>query len=129
MDILDGSTSTEVRLNDKNGRSAGNIDVVLVAYNDKGRVVDFGALEVQAVYVSGNIRRPFREFMRKRTEAFDWSNQKKHPRLDYLSSSRKRLVPPPIARRPKGVRCPGSFPMNLHIYLDIIPSQPFREIL
>ena len=42
---------TEVRLSDKSGRSAGNIDIVLVAYNDHGRVLDFGALEVQAVYI------------------------------------------------------------------------------
>jgi Restriction endonuclease NotI len=50
---------TEVRLNNKDGQSAGNIDIVLVAYNDKGSIIDFGAVEVQAVYISGNIRRPF----------------------------------------------------------------------
>ena len=38
---------TEVRLNDKNAKSAGNIDVVLAAYDEFGRVTDFGALEVQ----------------------------------------------------------------------------------
>ncbi len=42
------TTLTEVRLPDKNGKSAGNIDVVLVSYNDQGHVTDFGALEVQA---------------------------------------------------------------------------------
>jgi len=47
------TTLVEVRLNDKNGRSAGNIDVVLVSYDEKGRIIDFGALEVQTVYVSG----------------------------------------------------------------------------
>ena len=31
---------TEVRLEDKHGRSAGNIDIVLVAYDDRGRVTD-----------------------------------------------------------------------------------------
>jgi hypothetical protein len=45
---------TEVRLEDKHGRSAGNIDVVLVAYDDRGQIIDFGALEVQAVYISGS---------------------------------------------------------------------------
>lgn len=50
---------TEVRLNDAMGRPAGNIDVVLVAYDDSGKVVDFGALEIQAVYISGNVREPF----------------------------------------------------------------------
>jgi len=33
--------------------------VVLVAYDDAGKVVDFGALEIQAVYISGNVREPF----------------------------------------------------------------------
>jgi hypothetical protein len=50
------TTLTEVRLKDKHGNSAGNIDVVLCAYDDRGRVTDFGALEVQAVYISGNVR-------------------------------------------------------------------------
>src|SRR5437868_5594118 len=45
---------TEVRLNNKAGQSAGNIDVVLVAYDEHGRILDFGAIEVQAVYISGN---------------------------------------------------------------------------
>ena len=47
------SSLTEVRLNDANSKSAGNIDVVLVAYDDRGKVFDFGALEIQAVYISG----------------------------------------------------------------------------
>ncbi len=32
---------TEVRLKDKNDKSAGNIDLVLVSYNDRGKVTDF----------------------------------------------------------------------------------------
>nr|MDQ3328285.1 hypothetical protein [Chloroflexota bacterium] len=40
----------EVRLNDRHGKSAGNIDMVLVSYDDEGEIIDFGALEVQAVY-------------------------------------------------------------------------------
>ncbi len=85
---------TEVRLNDKNGRSAGNIDVVLVAYDEQGRVMDFGSLEVQAVYISGNIRRPFQKFMSDTTISdFDWTKERNYPRPDYLSSSRKRLAP------------------------------------
>ena len=54
---------TEVRLNDATGKSAGNIDVVLVAYDDAGKVIDFGALEIQAVYISGNVREPFEYYM------------------------------------------------------------------
>jgi hypothetical protein len=85
---------TEVRLPDKIGRSAGNIDVVLVAYNDAGKVIDFGALEVQAVYISGNIRNAFEFYMddpKQRANAA-WTGAN-YPRPDYLSSSRKRLAP------------------------------------
>lgn len=89
------STLTEVRLNDANGKSAGNIDVVLVAYDDSGKVLDFGALEVQAVYISGNVRDPFSYYMQdpKARSGMDWTNQPNYPRPDYLSSSRKRLAP------------------------------------
>ncbi|MFB2968189.1 NotI family restriction endonuclease [Aerosakkonema sp. BLCC-F183] len=86
---------TEIRLNDKNGMSAGNIDVVLVAYNDRGRIIDFGALEIQAVYISGNVRQPFEYYMEDPSNRsnMDWAGQKNYPRPDYLSSSRKRLAP------------------------------------
>lgn len=86
---------TEVRLKDVNGESAGNIDVVLVAYDDKGKVTDFGALEVQAVYISGNVRRPFEHYMEDQDGrgSFVWRGQTNYPKADYLSSSRKRLVP------------------------------------
>jgi hypothetical protein len=86
---------TEVRLNDKNGNTAGNIDVVLVSYDANGKVTDFGALEVQAVYISGNVRRPFEHYMQNPNECvnMDWRKETNYPRPDYLSSSRKRLVP------------------------------------
>ena len=50
---------SEIKLVDKNGQSAGNIDFVLVPYNDKGQLIDFVSLEVQGVYISGNLRNPF----------------------------------------------------------------------
>lgn len=86
---------TEVRLNDATGKSAGNIDVVLVAYDDSGKVIDFGALEIQAVYISGNVREPFEYYMSdpRSRASMDWSSEPNYPRPDYLSSSRKRLVP------------------------------------
>lgn len=89
------SSLTEIRLNDGNGKSAGNIDIVLVAYDDNGKVTDFGALEIQAVYISGNVREPFEYFIEnpEGRSFMDWSNQPNYPRPDYLSSSRKRLVP------------------------------------
>jgi hypothetical protein len=89
------SSLTEVRLNDSHGKSAGNIDVVLVAYDDNGKIFDFGALEIQAVYISGNVRDPFEYYMKnpKTRGQMDWSTQPNYPRPDYLSSSRKRLAP------------------------------------
>ena len=86
---------TEIRLNDINGQSAGNIDVVLVSYDKHGKIIDFGSLEIQGVYISGNIRRPFEHYMANPSEnkTLDWSNERNFPRPDYLSSSRKRLAP------------------------------------
>ncbi|MBX5458709.1 MAG: hypothetical protein IRZ31_17590, partial [Thermogemmatispora sp.] len=66
---------SEVRLNDRFGRLAGNLDFVLVAYDHLGKIIDFGALEVQAVYISGNVRAPFEQYMtapRQRAN-MDWS--------------------------------------------------------
>ena len=86
---------TEVRLADKHGKSAGNIDVVLVSYDDAGRITDFGSVEVQGVYISGNLTKPFKHFIEdpENRRAMDWSGQRHYPRPDYLSSSRKRLAP------------------------------------
>jgi len=87
---------TEVRLKDANGRSAGNIDMVLVAYDDRGKILDFGSVEVQAVYISGNVREPFERYISapEEWENIDWSKLGTYyPHPDYLSSSRKRLIP------------------------------------
>lgn len=86
---------TEIRLVDDCGKSAGNIDVVLVAYDKNGHVYDFGSLEIQAVYISGNIRDAFTYYMNncRKNATMDWSNQSNYPRPDFLSSSRKRLAP------------------------------------
>ncbi|MDP8244771.1 MAG: NotI family restriction endonuclease [Candidatus Hinthialibacter antarcticus] len=94
-DCTDWTSLTEVRLVDYYEKSAGNIDVVLAAYNSDGHVYDFCSLEIQAVYISGNIRDPFKAYMAdyKNQSNFDWSGQPKYPRPDYLSSSRKRLAP------------------------------------
>jgi len=85
----------EINLNDKHGKTAGHIDVVLVAYDERGRVFNFGALEIQAVYISGNIRNPFEHYMENPAERqdMDWSGKRNYPKPDYLSSSRKRLIP------------------------------------
>lgn len=85
----------EVRLKDASGSSAGNIDYVLVSYNKDGQITDFGSIEVQAVYISGNVTNPFKFYMNDRENItnFDWTDKAKFPRPDYLSSSRKRLAP------------------------------------
>jgi len=88
----------EVRLKDKYGKSAGNIDYVLVSYDDKGRVIDFGSLEVQAVYISGNLTGPFTAYLEDPSPDFTWNRALKYPNPDYLSSSRKRLIPQIIAK-------------------------------
>lgn len=69
--------------------------MVLVSYDQAGKVLDFGALEIQAVYISGNVRNPFEYYIDNAMEhhAMDWSNRPNYPRPDYLSSSRKRLAP------------------------------------
>ncbi len=85
----------EVRLNDMHEKSAGNIDLVLASYDEIGRVTGYGALEVQSVYISGNISVPFKHYMESPELHFDmdWRGQANYPRPDYLSSSRKRLAP------------------------------------
>ncbi|MDA1274274.1 MAG: NotI family restriction endonuclease [Verrucomicrobia bacterium] len=89
------TTLTEVRLKDADGGSAGNIDIVLCAYDKAGKVYDFGALEVQAVYISGNVRNLFEHYMEApaKNSSMDWTTEENYPRPDYLSSSRKRLAP------------------------------------
>ena len=85
---------TEVRIKDSDGKAAGNIDVVLVSHDNDGRITDFGALEVQAVYVSGNVRNPFKSYISNPTGSVSRSWEEENPpRPDYLSSTRKRLAP------------------------------------
>ena len=83
----------EVRLRDASGKSAGNIDYVLVSYDKEGRVTDFGSLEVQGVYISGNVRIPFNEYMSVRNNPDPEPLTPSSVKPDFLSSSRKRLAP------------------------------------
>jgi hypothetical protein len=57
--------------------------------------MDFGALEVQAVYISGNVRRPFEKYMEApaKNDRMNWRTEVNYPHPDFLSSSRKRLAP------------------------------------
>jgi len=83
---------TEVRLTDQSGRPVGSIDVVLLSRDAQGRVTDYGSLEVQAVYISGNIRRAFEHYMQDPAgrHDMDWRQEPNYPRPDFLSSSQKR---------------------------------------
>ena len=86
-------TLSEVPIRDGEGREAGNIDMVLVDLDANGLVREYGALEIQAVYISGTVTPPFKHFMEA---GIDYSRQwpvANYPRPDFLSSSRKRLAP------------------------------------
>ncbi|MFZ4524502.1 MAG: NotI family restriction endonuclease [Chlorobium sp.] len=89
------SSLTEVHLNDANGKSSGNIDVMLVAYDEQGKIIDFGTVEVHAAYISGNLREPFEYYMQepKSHALMDWTAQPNYPQPDFLSAARKSLVP------------------------------------
>jgi len=92
---VDAERVTEVRLTDQDGKSVGSIDVVLLSPDSQGRAADYGSLEVQAVYISGNIRQAFAHYMEDPAgrHDMDWRGQPNYPRPDFLSSSRKRLAP------------------------------------
>ncbi|MBQ6472557.1 MAG: hypothetical protein IJJ33_11275 [Victivallales bacterium] len=86
------SSLPEIKLVDADGQSAGNIDYVIVSYDAAGSIVDFASVEVQGVYISGNLRNPFQQYMDNPQVNFHWHGVN-YPRPDYLSSSRKRLIP------------------------------------
>lgn len=90
----------EVKLQNKSGTSAGNIDMVLVTLDENDKIIDFGAMEIQAVYITGNVREPFEAYMANPAigASFDWERHPKYPKPDYLSSTRKRLMPQLISK-------------------------------
>ncbi|MBF0609880.1 MAG: hypothetical protein G8345_05450 [Magnetococcales bacterium] len=123
---------TEIRLKDGNGLSAGNIDLVLVSYDDRGRLIDFGSLEVQAVYISGNVRNPFNHYMSNvKVNALQPWKGINYPRSDYLSSSRKRLAPQLLYkggifhnwRKKQAVALHKSFYATLPTLPEVSPSE------
>ncbi len=82
---IDVGTANRVRV--------GNIDLVIAAHDDSGRLIDWGGLEIQSVYTSGSIGKVFKEHQGQGYPAqFSWpTNETPHP--DWLSSTRKRLAP------------------------------------
>lgn len=72
-----------------NGRRIGKVDYIIAKLGADQQVVDFAALEVQAVYFSGGgIRPAFDQFLK--TGQFSADSRR---RLDYRSSAQKRLMP------------------------------------
>ena len=86
---------TDVRLSDGYDKQVATIDVVIVAYNEKGKVFDFGALGVQAVYTAGNVHAPFDFYIQNPSEhtMVDWSAEPGYPQPDYLASLQMNLAP------------------------------------
>jgi hypothetical protein len=83
---------TEVRRKDANGQSAGNIDVVMVSCDDRGRVVDFGAVEVQAVYISGKVQPQLLGQIALHPTAFQRSTEPCLINVDDLISSKEIAI-------------------------------------
>ena len=63
---------SEVKLNDIDGKPAGNIDYVIVRLDDDGSVIDFVSVEVQGVYISGNLRNAFKNYIKNPSPDFKW---------------------------------------------------------
>lgn len=95
----DAERVTEVRLTDQDGKSVGSIDVVLLVPDAQGRVTDYGSLEVQAVYISGNIRRAFEHYMEDPAGAAEPST----PGLSFLLSQAACAAAPLQRRHPESL--------------------------
>lgn len=81
---------SETPLRDAGGNPAGKIDFVLVEH-DNDQVIDFGGLEVQAVYITGNIRNPFAYYIQNPNERYNMDWTEDYPGPDWLSSIKRLL--------------------------------------
>lgn len=91
----------EVRVLRVNTKKIGKVDYLLAKLNENNEPVDFAALEVQAVYISGKSIRPAMRYFLQRQQ-LDENDCARRP--DYRSSAQKRLMPQlslkvPIFRR------------------------------
>lgn len=122
---------SEVPLVDRQGKAAGNIDVVLALLDQRGYVINYGAVEVQAVYISGNVRGVFSNYMAYSDDYLDHWTTAGYPRPDYLSSSRKRLAPQLLFKgsilnqwgRKMAVAVQASFFATLPPLVEVEPAQ------
>jgi hypothetical protein len=81
---------SEAYVKDVEGRTRGKVDHAMLKLDANDNILDFGSLEVQAVYVTGNIRNPFARYIQTRDPHFTWHGPN-YPSPDYLSSA-KRLA-------------------------------------
>lgn len=109
----------EVPLRDGAGKAKGNFDAVLVRDDGAGatcgEVPEYGTVEFQSVYISGNIRDPFDAYMRHpgHPERVDWSAFMHPPRPDNRSAGPKRLIPQ-LQEKATG---PHTHPLTLFLWL------------
>ncbi|GEM_PF-71735 len=117
------SSLTAVQLTDAYGKSAGELDVVLVAYDEAGKIVDFGVIEIQAAYIAGDPRDPFEYYMKdpKTHAMMDWTAQSNYPEPDYVTSARENLVPQLIFK--------GSILNSWHKKMAVAISRSYFEAL
>lgn len=82
----------EIKVKDLDGYSLGNADLILLDLDDQDQVQNFGVLEIQSVYITGNLRSPFAKYMEDPATQFRMNLQGLgYPKPDWLSSI-KRLI-------------------------------------
>jgi len=105
----------------KSPRRIGKIDFMLAALDDNGNAVDFAALEVQAVYISGKSIRPaFNHFLDKKVLP-EFAER----RPDFRSSAQKRLMPQLSLKVPVFRRWGKRFFVAVdQTFFDALPAMP-----
>jgi len=79
------TTLIDVPFKDKSGKSAGQIDVVLISYDERGILTDFGLLEILPPYVNYRLRRV-------PSTALTEADERGFCRVGALKSSNKRIA-------------------------------------
>lgn len=80
----------EVSIHDATGKVAGNVDFVAVKLDSNKEILNFASVEIQGVYITGNVSNPFRDYLASPSADFEWT-QRGYPKPDYRSSQ-KRLI-------------------------------------
>lgn len=80
----------EVSIHDATGKVAGNVDFVAVQIDENKAILNFASVEIQGVYITGNVSKPLIDYLSDPRSDFNWK-QKGYPKPDYRSSQ-KRLI-------------------------------------